>query len=120
MAVLDSVLVAIVSFVVGTVGIVVGARLVLDRETGARYAAVTALLGAVAWGITSFFTSWIPVLGVAVMLVVWVGVINYRYPGGWVSAAGIGAVAWVAAVVVIYLLSAVGFVTPDVFGIPGV
>ena len=120
MGVLDSLLVAIVSFLIGTAGILVGARLVLDRDTDVRYAAITALLGAIAWGITSFFTAWVPVLGVLLMLIVWVGVINYRFPGGWVSAAGVGAVAWASAVVIVYLLSTVGFVTGDVFGIPGV
>jgi len=61
-----------------------------------------------------------PLLGILLMLIVWVGVINWRYPGGWGSAVAIGFVAWIVAVGIVYLFAVVGLVTPDVLGIPGV
>ncbi|MFB1063501.1 hypothetical protein [Natrinema sp. H-ect4] len=120
MAAADSILIFVLSLLVGTIGILAGARLVLDRDASFVNAAVTALIGAVAWAVTSFFVGWVPLLGVLLMLIVWVGVINWRYPGGWGSAVAIGFVAWIVAVGIVYLFAVVGLVTPDVLGIPGV
>jgi|AntDeeMetagen681_2_1112603.scaffolds.fasta_scaffold00599_11 uncharacterized membrane protein len=120
MAVADSILIFVLSLLVGTIGILAGARLVLDRDASFVNAAVTALIGAVAWAVTSFFVGWVPLLGILLMLIVWVGVINWRYPGGWGSAVAIGFVAWIVAVGIVYLFAVVGLVTPDVLGIPGV
>ncbi|MFD1565577.1 hypothetical protein ACFR99_18760 [Haloarchaeobius amylolyticus] len=120
MAAADSILIFVLSLIVGTIGILAGVRLVLDRDAGFVNAAVTALIGAVAWAITSFFIGWIPILGVLLMLVVWVGVINWRYPGGWGAAVAIGFVAWIVAVAIVYAFAVIGFVTPDALGIPGI
>ncbi|WP_226040190.1 hypothetical protein [Natrinema sp. DC36] len=120
MAAADSILIFVLSLLVGTIGILAGARLVLDREASFVNAAVTALIGAVAWAVTSFFVGWVPLLGILLMLIVWVAVINWRYPGGWGSAVAIGFVAWIVAVGIVYLFAVVGFVTPDVLGIPGI
>ncbi|WP_435319403.1 hypothetical protein [Haloarchaeobius sp. TZWSO28] len=120
MGLVDSLVVFVVSWIIGTVGIVAGVRAVLERKTDVGHAAVTALLGAVVWGVVSFLFGWIPLLGILLVLVAWVGVINYRYPGGWKTAAGIGVVAWLVAVVVVWVLSAIGVVAPNVLGIPGV
>ena len=120
MAVVDSILIFVLSLLVGTVAILAGVRLVVDRDAGFANAAVTALIGAIAWAITSFFVGWVPILGVVLMLVVWVGVINWRYPGGWGTAVAIGFVAWIVAVALVYAFAVIGFVTPDALGIPGV
>jgi hypothetical protein len=50
---------------------------------------------------------------------VYAGVLNWRYPGGWLDAVGIALIAWVASLVVLYVLAAVGFTTFDAVGIPG-
>ncbi len=109
----------IVSFVValllGGLGIYVGARLVTG-EDDYGYAVTTAFVGAVAW----VLTSWIPIIGSLVALVVWVGVINWRYPGGWVEAAIIGVAAWLAAAIVLVLLNGVLGLGLGAMGIPGV
>ncbi|SEO65632.1 hypothetical protein SAMN04487948_10413 [Halogranum amylolyticum] len=119
MALVDSILIAFISLLIGGLGIMVGARLVIDDSASYGYAFVTAAIGALVWAVMSFFVGWLPLIGPILMLIVWVGVINWRYPGGWASAAGVGFVAWLAAVVVLYALSLVGLVAPGALGIPG-
>lgn len=79
------------------------------------YAVLTALLGALAWGLLS----WIPVLGAIVALIAWIAVIRWRYPGGWVRSAIVGVVAWGAAVIVVAALELVGFGAVSALGVPG-
>src|SRR6056297_3378489 len=79
----SGVLVFLVSFLVGTVAITLGAQVLVDRDTGFGRAAVTALVGALVYALVGVFLGWIPLLGPIVMLLAWVGVINWQYPGGW-------------------------------------
>ncbi|QSX01067.1 hypothetical protein [Haloterrigena alkaliphila] len=120
MSAIDSAIIFGLSLVVGTVAILAGARFVLDRDARIPNAAFTALVGAAVWAITSYFVGWIPLLGALLMLVAWVAVINWRYPGGWGTAAAIGVIAWVVAVALLYAASTLGLVTPDALGVPGV
>jgi hypothetical protein len=53
------------------------------------------------------------------MLLAWVAVINYRYPGGWGSAILISLLAWLASIVVLYLLALVGIGAFEAVGVPG-
>jgi len=76
-----SLTVLLVSLIIGTAAIYAGARLIIDADTGIGRAAVTALLGALAWALVSFFVGWIPFLGPLLTLVAWIGVINWQYPG---------------------------------------
>lgn len=119
MALIDSVVVFLVSLLIGALGIYVGARIVTDTEDY-TYAIVTALIGAVIWAVVSFFVGWIPLLGPVLVLVAYVAVINARYPGGWMDAIAISLIAWIASIVVLYILGAVGLATFDAFGVPGV
>lgn len=109
---------SIVSFVValliGGLAIYVGARLVADVDDYGR-AVVTALFGAIGWAVTS----WIPLIGPIIALVVWIGVIRWRYPGGWAKAAVIGLVAWVSALLILLLANAVFSLGIGAFGVPG-
>lgn len=118
MALLDSIVIVLISLLIGGLGITVGARLVIDDSAGFGYAFITAAIGAIVWAILSFFVGWIPLIGPLLMLIIWIGVINWRYPGGWVTAAGVGFVAWLAAVIVLYVLSLVGIVGIEALGIP--
>ncbi len=114
MALVDSIVVFVVSLLIGALGIYVGARVVTDYEDY-TYAILTALIGAVIWALLS----WIPFLGALLALVAYVGVINWRYPGGWVDAIVISLIAWVSALVVLYLLAFVGLTTFEAVGVPG-
>jgi hypothetical protein len=105
----------VVALLIGGFGIYVGASLVVDEEDYGR-AVETALYGAIAWALTS----WIPLVGSLIALIVWIGVINWRYPGGWGAAAVIGLVAWVAAAIVLFLLNGLLGLGLGAFGIPGV
>lgn len=120
MALLDGVVILVVSWIVGAIGIYAGVELVTDREVSGVNAAVTALLGALVYAVLGFL-SIVPVLGPLLLLVLWVGVINWRYPGGWGTAAGIGLVAWAVAFVVLYALTLVtdGLLAVEALGIPG-
>lgn len=120
MAVLDTAVIFLISLLVGAAGIYAGVVLVADRDVSLLNAAFTALLGAIAWGLVSYFLGWIPLLGALLTLVVWIAVINWRYPGGWGTAIGIGLVAWLVAGAVLYGLSTVGIVSPSALGVPGV
>ena len=125
MPIIDAVFIFVMSLLVGAVAILIGARLVVDADAGVANATLTALVGAVVWAASSYLVDvspieWIPLLGVVLMLLAWIAVINWRYPGGWGSAVGIGFVAWIAAVAIVYLFSIVGIVTPEALGIPDV
>ncbi|MBV0923574.1 hypothetical protein KTS45_05110 [Halomicroarcula limicola] len=118
MALLDSLVVFLVSLLVGALGIYVGARVVAGHDDY-TYAIVTALLGAVVWGVVGFFFGWIPFLGPLLVLLAYVAVINARYPGGWGNAILIALIAWVASLAVLYLLALVGIAGFDAVGVPG-
>lgn len=118
MALLDSVLVLVVSLLIGALGIYIGARLIVDHDDF-TYAVITAAIGAVVWAVVAFFLAWIPFLGPLLALVAYIGVINYRYPGGWVNAVIISLIAWLAAVVVLYILAIFGVTSFEAIGVPG-
>lgn len=118
MALLDSIVVFLVSLLIGALGIYVGARVVSNVDDYG-YAIVTALIGAVVWGVVSLFVGWIPLLGPLLTLIAYVAVVNYRYPGGWVDAILIALVAWVAALIVLYVLALLGLASFDAVGVPG-
>lgn len=118
MAWIDSAVVFLVSLVVGTIGIYAGARLITgEKDVG--YAFVSALLGAVAWGLVGFLLGWIPFIGPLIVLAAWIGVINARYRGGWMNAILIGVTSWIFAVAILYLMATLGWTTFGAIGIPG-
>ena len=112
--VVASVLAFVVALLVGGLAIYLSARVVADVEDYS-HAVVTALIGAIAWAIVA----WIPLIGSLIALVVWVGVINWRYPGGWVDAGIIGFVAWLSALVIVFALATVLGIQVPAFGVPG-
>lgn len=116
---IDSLIVFIVSLLIGAIGIYVGARLVVDTEDY-TYAIVTALLGAIVWGVVGFFFGWVPLLGPLLVLIAYLAVVNARYPGGWVQAAAITIIAWISVLIVLYILAILGITGFDAVGVPGI
>lgn len=117
--VLDNIVVFVVGLIVGSLGIYLGARVIVDVEDF-TYAIVTALIASIVWAIVAFFLGWIPFLGPLLALIIYVAVLNWRYPGGWGEAIGIALIAWVASLVVLYVLSMIGVTSLDALGVPGV
>lgn len=116
---INGIAVLLVNLIIGAVAIHAGARLLVDRDTGFRRAVGTALLGALIWALVAFFIGWLPIIGPILTLLVWIGVINWQYPGGWGIAVGIGAIAWIIAVIILYGLASVGVIGLSALGIPG-
>jgi len=120
---ISSVIVFAVSLLVGGAAIHVGAVFAL-KGRDYTHAVVTALLGALAWtGVeVAFALAEVDLGAVAsvLALVVWVGVVKWRYRAGWLRAALIGAFAWIAALVALSILSALGVDAVGAYGVPGV
>ncbi|ELY45193.1 hypothetical protein [Natronorubrum sulfidifaciens] len=114
-AIVGSLVAFLVALLVGGLAIYVGASVVVDVEDYS-HALVTALVGAIAWALTA----WIPLFGPLLALLAWIWVINRRYPGGWLTAALIGVMAWIAALVILFVLNAVFGLGVGAFGVPGV
>ncbi|AFO55307.1 MULTISPECIES: hypothetical protein [unclassified Natrinema] len=113
-SVIGSFVAFLVALLVGGLAIFASARLIVGVDDYS-HAVVTAILGAVAWGVTS----WIPLLGPILALIAWVWVINWRYPGGWGTAAAIGVIAWFAALGILFVLNVVFRLGVGAFGVPG-
>ncbi|QLD91209.1 hypothetical protein HWV07_08385 [Natronomonas salina] len=116
---ISAVFVFLVSLLVGAAAIHLAAKLLVDRDTGFRRAILTALIGAAVYTVVGLFLGWIPFLGPLLMLLAWIGIINWLFPGGWGTAIGMAIIAWVVAVLILFALSTLGIVTPDALGVPG-
>jgi hypothetical protein len=113
-----SIVVFLVSLLIGALGIYAGARIIVGR-TSYDHAIVTALIGAIVWAIVGFVVGWIPLVGPLLALLAYVAVINWRYPGDWTAAAMIGLVAWVTVLIALYALAALGITGFEALGVPG-
>jgi len=118
MALVDNLVVFLVSLLVGALGIHLGA-LVVTGTNDYAYAVWTALIGAFIWAVVGFLFGGVPGLGPALVLLAYIWVIKRRYPGGWLTAAGVALVAWLASFLLLSLLANVGYTAFDAFGVPG-
>jgi hypothetical protein len=119
MALIDTIVAFIVSLLVGGFGIYIGARVVVDTDDYS-YAFITALIGAIVWAVVAFFLGWIPFLGPLLALIAYVAIINWRYPGDWLAAIGISLIAWIASIIVLYVVAALFGINLEAAGVPGV
>lgn len=104
----------IIALLIGGLAIYISARVVVDVDDYS-HAIITAFLGAIGWALTA----WIPLVGPIIALLVWIGVINWRYPGGWIKAAIIGLGAWLSALVILFVVNVVFRLGIGAFGVPG-
>lgn len=118
MALIDSVIVFLISWIIGTLGIYIGATVITDGVSISS-SSITALIGALVWGLVSSIFDFAG-LGAALGLIAWILVINWRHRGGILNAVLIGLASWIAAIAIIYLLALLGFSTPQALGIPNV
>lgn len=117
-----SLLVFAVSLLVGGLAIHLGAKLAL-KSRSYSHAVVTALFGALAWGLVELLFARVGVGGLLsslVALLVWVWVVRRRYSVGWIRASIIGIGAWLGAVVVLLVLALFGLGEFEALGVPGV
>jgi hypothetical protein len=117
-AVIDSLIVFVASALVGGAGIFAGAAVLSDARSY-EHAVWTAVIGALAWVVASALFGWLPVLGTAITYLAYLGVIKWRYAGGWITAAGIALVGWLASTLVLSVLAAVSLGGFSALGIPG-
>lgn len=117
--VLDTLIVFVVGLLLGALGIYVGARFIVGVEDY-TYAIITALLGAIIWAVLGALIGWIPLVGPLIVLLAYIGVLHWRYPGGWIDAIGIALVAWLAILIVLWALAALQIMPPEAVGVPGV
>lgn len=118
MALVDSIIVFLVGLGIGALGIHLGA-LFVRGESDYGSAIITALIGAIVWSVVGFFFGIIPLLGPILTFIAWLGVIKWRYSGGWIDAAGIALVAWISVLVILYVLAALGLGAFEAIGVPG-
>lgn len=118
MALVESLIVFVVSLLIGAVGIYAGASLFTDVEDF-TYAVVTAFIAAVIWSVVGFFLGWIPFLGPLLAFLAYLAVLQYRYPGGWFRALGIALIAWVASLAILSLLAVFQITSFKAIGVAG-
>ncbi|MFB6170402.1 MAG: hypothetical protein ABEJ06_04560 [Haloarculaceae archaeon] len=118
MALVDTLVVFIVSLLIGGFGIYAGGRFLTGVDSF-EHAVFTAAIGALVWTVVSFVFGWIPLLGPVLTFLAYLWVIERRYPGGWVTAAGIALVAWLVVIVVLWVLATVGVTSFEAAGVPG-
>lgn len=111
---IGSIVAFIVALLIGGLAIYVSASIIANVQDYS-HAVVTAFVGAIGWALFS----WIPLIGSILALIVWIGVINWRYPGGWINAAIIGFIAWLSALVILFVLNSVFGLGIGAFGVPG-
>ncbi|WP_436347840.1 hypothetical protein [Natronorubrum sp. FCH18a] len=107
----------VASLLTGGLGVYLGARYVLDSDDYVN-AAITGLIGALVLVVGGALFGWVPVLGQLLLFVVYVALIGRRYPGDWIDAAKIAAIAWGTVLIVLVILAAAGVVTLEVVGVP--
>lgn len=105
--VIGSLVTFLVSLLVGGLGIYVGAKLVVGK--GDFWTAVwTALFAALGSTLVSLLVGWIPLLGgllgTILGLIIYLLIVSIQYNVDWIEAAAIAVVAWIAVLVVRFLL----------------
>lgn len=103
----------LLGLVVGGFALFVAGQFVAG-EGDVEHALGTALVGTVVWAVLS----WIPVVGILLAPLGWLGVVKVRYPGDWADAITVAVVAWLVALAGLFVLSVLGLGGFDAVGVP--
>lgn len=117
MALIDSLIVFLISLGIGSLGIHFATNLVLGESDFGK-AVIAALAGSIVWSVVALFFGAVPLLGPFLGLIAWIWVINSFYPGGWIDAATIGMIAWITATAIIYFLAVMNITAFEAVGVP--
>lgn len=121
----STVVVFVVSMLVGGVGNYVGIRIVSDEHPTYVHAVVSSILSAAVWGglsylLTVYDVGITPFAGALAALLVWVVVLYLRYSGGIVTAVPAALIAWAISVIVLYVIALYTAFPFEAIGIPAV
>lgn len=114
----NSLLTFLIGLIAGGLGIYAGAWITLGQASIST-AIVAAFVGAVVWALASFFLGWIPLIGATITFIAWLGSINWLYPGGWITALQIAVFAWLASLLISFVLERAGYANTEAIGVPG-
>lgn len=121
MVLTDSVVVFVVSLLIGAFGIYVGAMVLTDVDDFAE-SLLAALIGALAWAVVGALVGDLPEVGSLVApvlaLAAYIAVIKWRFGSTWLRAGGVALIAWVIALGVLSALGALGVRGLDAVGVP--
>lgn len=115
MTLIGSLVTFVVSLLVGGLAIFIAAGVVTGTKDY-EHAVFTALFGAIIWGLSAYFLSWVPLIGEFIPLLAWVWLIRGRYGTSWLQAGIIGVIAWASAILVLAVLPFAGIT--DAVGVP--
>lgn len=119
MSAFETLVVFAASFLVGAVGVHVGARVFTHLESYRRPLAVAAV-GGVVWAAGRVFVGDVPLLAPMLALLCYLLAVDRLYPGGWPTAGGIALVAWLISGTLLFGLGEASVVGFGAFGLPGV
>lgn len=89
------VLALLATLLVGAPAIYFGLAYATPEASVAPHRAVgIALFGALAWGFVTLFFGWIPVIGLVMLPVAWIGTIRWATATDWPAATLVGLTAW--------------------------
>lgn len=118
MSAIETLAVFAASFLVGAVGVHMGARVFTHLESYRRPLAVAAA-GGVVWAVGQATVGSIPLLGPLLALGGYLVAVAWLYPGGRSTAGGIALVAWLASWTLLFCLGEASVAGFETFGLPG-
>ena len=123
---IGTVIIFVVSMLVGGLGTFISMRAVADSEVTYTHAVVTSIISSAVWAGLSYLLNAYLVTGVLIFggalasLLVWIVVLYFRYSGGIVTAIPAGVFAWLIAVVALYVIATFTGLPFQAIGIPAV
>lgn len=121
MALSESVVLFVVSLLIGAFGVYVGGLVVAGTDDFGE-ALLVALLGALVWTAVASLLGDLPVVGrllaPVAALVGYVAIVRWRFSVTWLRAGGVALLAWIIALGVLTAISSLGVSNLDPVGVP--